>query len=128
MQGTKRIIKPGERVNVIGSYSEVMCHFGLAGKPCQVELIRREYDGGATVYYSGQMYVDGRPFSGTITYGEAGIYCEDYDAGIFYVYEAAPDDKGDDDPAKLLADSRGMLEAAIAASGADVLVITNLGL
>jgi hypothetical protein len=29
-----------ERVPVIGSYSEVMIHFGLAGKPIEVSLVR----------------------------------------------------------------------------------------
>lgn len=121
----KRTIKPGERINVIGSYSEVMCHFGLAGKPVQVELVRREYDGGATVYYSAQVYKDGKPFSGTITYGEAGIY---RDGDEFYTYEAEPTDKGDEDPQQVLTDIHDMLEAAIESSGVPVTVITNLGL
>lgn len=126
MQGTKRDIKPGQRIKVIGSYSEVMCHFGLAGKPIEIELVRKEYDGGKTVYYSAQVHHNGKPFSGTITTGEGGIYGSPQEG--FYTYEAAPDDAGDADPRQVMMDVNKMIDDAIMQSGVQVTVITDLGL
>jgi hypothetical protein len=126
MQGTKRTMVAGDRVRVIGAYSEVMCHFGLAGKPIEIELVRKEYDGGATVYYSAQVHKDGRPFSGTITTSEGGIYGNERDG--FYTYEAAPDEAGDENPRQVMADMTKMLDDAIKGSGVPVLTITDLGL
>jgi hypothetical protein len=69
-----------ERVPVIGSYSEVMIHFGLAGKPIQVSLVRNTYLNGQPVpegecrQYLAQVWKDGRPFSASILTSEARFY------------------------------------------------------
>ena len=79
-----------ERVPVIGNYSEVMMHFGLADKPIEIALKRTPSASGETICYSAQVYVDGVPFSSRITTGEAGFYCDDHDNGEYYCY---PDHK-----------------------------------
>jgi hypothetical protein len=69
-----------ERVPVIGSYSEVMIHFGLAGEPIEVSLVRNTYINGKPLpagegrQYVTQIWKDGRPFSAPILTGEAGFY------------------------------------------------------
>jgi hypothetical protein len=69
-----------ERVPVTGSYSEVMIHFGLAGKPIEVSLVRNTYTNGKPVpdgegrQYVAQVWMDGRPFSAPILTSEAGFY------------------------------------------------------
>lgn len=69
-----------ERVPVIGNYSEVMMHFGLAGKPVEVALVLSDnyasvmpepLDQGRPMC---QVYVDGKPFSAPILPGEGGFY------------------------------------------------------
>lgn len=63
-------VKPGVRYRkAVMPHSEVMMHFGLAGKPMDFEVLPGKLP-------SVQLY---RPntnekFSGTITYGEAGVY------------------------------------------------------
>jgi hypothetical protein len=69
-----------ERVPVIGSYSEVMIHFGLAGKPIEVSLVRNTYINDKPVpegegrQYLTQVWKDGKPFSAPTLTGEAGFY------------------------------------------------------
>jgi len=69
-----------ERVPVVGSCSEVMLHFGLAGKPIEVSLVRNTNTNGQPVpegkgrQYVAQVWQDGRPFSAPILTGEAGFY------------------------------------------------------
>lgn len=106
----------GERVRVVGCYSEVMMHFGLAGRPVEVALVQGNY-------VMAQVYKDGVPFSGTILPGEAG-FCRD--GGGWYVY---PDDgPGDANPAQVMSDMRKLINNAIDGSGAKVKTITNLGI
>jgi hypothetical protein len=69
-----------ERVPVIGSCSEVMIHFGLAGKPIEVSLVRNTYINGQPVpegegrQFVAQVWKDGKPFSAPILTSEAGFY------------------------------------------------------
>ena len=69
-----------ERVPVIGSYSEVMIHFGLAGKPIQVSLVRNTYLNGQPVpegegrQYVAQVWKDGERFSAPIITRRVFIY------------------------------------------------------
>ena len=78
-----------ERLPVTGSYSEVMIHFGLAGKPIEVSLVRNTYANGQPVpegegrQYVAQVCKDGRPFSAPILTSEAGFY-EDEDGLYCY--------------------------------------------
>lgn len=82
----------GERVPVIGCYSEVMCHFRLAGKPTWVSLERSQYMNGEAVepmYLVGQVW-QWQPdrkelgeFSFPITTGEAGFF---NDGAHWYTY------------------------------------------
>ncbi len=85
MPRSQRYILPGERVRVIAPHSEVCMHFRLAGLPVEVELLARTFDG--VTYHSAQLYVDDKPFSSSITTGEAGIFDE---GGRFYVYAIDP--------------------------------------
>jgi hypothetical protein len=74
----------GERVPVIAPYSEVMLHFGLAGKPIEVSL-EHSYDStGIRKHYWAQVWLHGRPFSSGITTGEAGFYEAEPDE--YYTY------------------------------------------
>lgn len=68
-------IKPGETVSTILPHSEVCIHMRVAGKRANVELLNERM---------AQLYIDGRPFSAPITYGEAGIYRNE--DGTFYCY------------------------------------------
>jgi hypothetical protein len=69
-----------ERVPVIGSYSEVMIHFGLAGREIEVSLVRNTYINGHPVpegegqQYVAQVWKHGKPFSAPILTSEAGFY------------------------------------------------------
>jgi hypothetical protein len=60
----------GQRVRVVGCWSEVMMHFGLAEKPVEIALT-----GGP--HPMAEVYVNGRLFSAPITPGEAGFYWDD---------------------------------------------------
>ena len=91
MSRIKRYMKPGDRVRTVGCYSEAMCHMGLAGRPVEVELRAKLYQGGRA--YSAQCYMDGKPVSFPVLTGEAGIM---EDEGGFYCY--ADDGPGDEDP------------------------------
>jgi hypothetical protein len=103
-----------ERVPVIGGYSEVMMHFGLAGKPIEVALLRqtRGYSNGPNlpagfmITWMCQVYKDGKPFSAPILCSEGGFYCE-YEADgtpSYYTYPDAsridPRDLFDPEPKK----------------------------
>jgi len=72
-----------ERVPVIGSHSEVMIHFGLAGHEIEVSLVRNTYFNGQPVregegrQYVAQLWKDGRPFSAPILTSEAGFYTDE---------------------------------------------------
>jgi hypothetical protein len=115
-------IVPGQRVRVVACYSEVNMHMGIAGKPMMVELVKREYPGDSHVYYSAQFYtLDGKPFSGTVTTGEGGLY---RDGDTFTTDEDFG--PGDENPRAKAAELTSMLEQAI--GGVDVMVITSLGL
>jgi hypothetical protein len=78
--GVRAYPDSGERVPVIGSYSEVMIHCGLAGKPIEVSLVRNVYLNGQLVpdgegrQYVARVWKDGRPFSAPILTSEAGFY------------------------------------------------------
>jgi hypothetical protein len=94
----------GERVPVIGCYSEIMMHFGLAGRPCEVSLEYQVHwtdDGPVPRPDWGpgcQAWRDGEKFSGLILTSEGGFYrCSDHgketlpeEAG-YYIYMRAPD-------------------------------------
>lgn len=112
-------IQPGQKVRTVGVYSEIMMHFRLAGRPVEVELLRREYPSG--VYYMAQIYHDGEKFSGPITTSEAGII----ENGDEFTIDAN-DGPGDEDPAAVQREFNQMIREAM--SGPGVCVITNLGL
>lgn len=79
----------GERIPVIGSYSEVMMHFRLAGQPIEVSLEYDRYMNGRIAVprrFVAQVWLDGQIYSAPILPCEAGFYCEDYDKGIYYTY------------------------------------------
>ena len=122
---TQRYVKPGQRIKTIGNYSEVMCHMRLAGVPVEIELLRKEYDGGRTVYFSGQVYRDGRPAGAPVTYSEAGFYY-DSEKDAYYTYEE--DGPGDENPDQLIQEAHNMIMDALRASGVSEVPITNLGL
>lgn len=77
----------GERVKLIGCYSEVMMHFGLAGKPIEVSLEQARMINGTIVpgRAVAQVYVDGKPFSSPILPSEAGFFY-DNDTECWYCY------------------------------------------
>ncbi len=120
----------GEKVRVIGCYSECLMAFDLAGRPIEISL---EYQ----VSYQdnkpysrtdwplvGQCWKDGQKFSGPVLPSECGFYF-DSEKEEFYCY---PDDgPGDPDPKQVRRDLTKLIEDAIAASGVPVTVITNLG-
>lgn len=60
----------GERVKLIGCYSEIMMHFGLSGKPIEACLVPTR----SAMSFVAQIYKDGKPFSSPILTGEAGFY------------------------------------------------------
>ena len=72
----------GERVPVIGNYSEVMVYMKLAEKPIEVALQPNRMV---------QIYVDGNPFSAPVTCGEGGFYCEKDENGEDRYYTYARD-------------------------------------
>jgi len=78
--GVRAYPEVDERVPVTGSYSEVMLHFGLTGKPIEVSLVRNTYINGRPVPesegrpYVAQVWKDGTPFSAPILTSEAGFY------------------------------------------------------
>jgi hypothetical protein len=81
----QRYVKPGERINVIGNYSEASMHLRVAGKPIQIQLVASgQYAYGT--HYMAQIWVDGKEFSFPVTTGEAGFY---YDStrDSYYTYE-----------------------------------------
>jgi hypothetical protein len=122
-------VEPGQRVPVIGCYSEMMCHFRLAGRPVEIAIVPDRNLRGEAVADSwmAQVYRDGTPFSGPILPGEAGFFY-DRERSSFYTYAAEPGEAGDADPAAVLAGCRKLLHDAIAASGVEVVTITDLGL
>lgn len=79
----------GERVPVVGCYSEVMMHFKLAGQPIEIQLVQDRYihNDSPAPRVVGQVWKDGRPFSSTITAGEAGFYY-DNPSKCWYCYPA----------------------------------------
>jgi hypothetical protein len=117
---TQVYVKPGQRVRVKGSYSEVMCHFGLAGKPVEIELVENSCDGRR--YYMAQVWKDGKRFSGFVTYGEAGFYRDADDK--FYTY--AYDGPGDENPEKIIEDTTAMILEAL--GGAENCTVIHLGM
>lgn len=117
----------GERTRVVGCYSEVMMHFGLAGRPVHISLeYQTDWRDGVPYLLTDcapmcQVWKDGQPFSGLITPGEGG-FIRDEDG--WYCY---PDDgPGDADPRQVIEDLTEMLREATDVPG--VRVITNLGL
>lgn len=71
---------PGQRIAVIGCYSEAMMHLGHAGKPIEISLEPSRYMNGEIApggRMMGQVWVDGKPFSFPVTTGEAGFYEDD---------------------------------------------------
>jgi hypothetical protein len=78
--GVRIYLGVNERVPVIGSYSEVLIHFGLAGKPIEIWLVRNTYINGQPApegegrQYVAQVWKDGGPFSAPTLTGEAGFY------------------------------------------------------
>ena len=117
----------GERVRIVGCYSEVMMHFGLAGRPVEISLEHqtawRDGEPYPLTEYAPmcQVWKDGEPFSGPILPGEGGFL---RDAKGFYCY---PDDgPGDADPRRVQEELTEMLREATNVPG--VRIITNLGL
>jgi hypothetical protein len=119
----------GERVRVVGCYSEMMMHFRLAGRPVEISLeYQKAWRGNESYPLTEhapmcQVWKDGEPFSGLILPGEGGFYRDDIG---FYCYPN--DGPGDADPEARAAELIKMIDDAIAASGVPVTVITNLGL
>jgi hypothetical protein len=76
----KRIVRPGEPVEITIAWSEVCMHLGIAGQRRRVEIT----PGGMAQIYA----PNGQPFSLPVTPGEAGIYV-DYstDPTTYYVEE-----------------------------------------
>lgn len=68
-------IKRGERGRKEMPFSEACMHIGVAGHVMEFELLDRPYPGV-------QLYKDGHPYSGSITLGEAGVFCQT--DGTFY--------------------------------------------
>lgn len=118
----QRYVKPGERVRVIGNYSEIMTVFKLAGRPIEIELIQHQENSG-NVYHSAQIWKDKQPFSGPVTTSEAGFYY-DSEKGQHYCYE--DDGPGDENPGAIIEETTNMLKQAL--DGPGVVTITNLGL
>ncbi len=126
----------GERVPVIGSYSEVQMHMGTAGRPIEVSLeYQGRYENGQWLPIPkwgvvAQIWRDGRECGHSVTTGEGGFY----DAGSmaqegepgYYTYMRLPDDQGDSDPRQVQRDITDMISEAM--SGPGTMVITNLGL
>lgn len=68
-------VKPNQWARIRVPFSEVCMHMRVAGDVMDAQLLARTYGGGDRVFYSVQLWtLDGRPFSGPITYGEAGFY------------------------------------------------------
>lgn len=122
---TKQRMMVGDMIRMVGNYSEVMMHMGLAGRPVIVELIpRNRFDGKGRMLCSAQVYdLYHKPMGAPITTGEAGIY---EDADGYYGYEDYG--AGDSDPRAVAAELTRQLEDAITSSGVEVKTITNLGL
>ncbi len=99
----KVYLKPGERVPVIGPYSEAFMHCGHAGRPVDVELVTQGY------YSSGAVWRDGKRFTGFTT-GECGIRIDD---GGYFTEQREPDDKGDADPKAVQASMTAMILKAM---------------
>jgi len=86
-------IELGQRGRKRMPFSEVCMHMRIAGKYMDFELLNKEYPGV-------QLYEDGRPFSGSITTGEAGIF-HDSERGYYYYpheYNAENMDDAADNP------------------------------
>ena len=88
---------PNERVPVLAVHSEVMCHFGLAGKLVEVALVRNKLMNGNPVpddhdghKFVCQVYTDGKPFSAPILPGEGGFYCDYFKGQDDYYTYAEP--------------------------------------
>ena len=64
----RAFVEIGERIPVIACHSEVMIHFGLAGKPIEVELVADGDDAACQVYKRGER------FSTPIMPSEGGFY------------------------------------------------------
>lgn len=94
MSRTKHYMKSGERVPVIGPYSEVMCHMGLAGRPADIEFLECRF--GDRTYHSAQVYRDSNMAGAPVTCGEAGIYFDE--DGKPYCYRRDDNDQGDANP------------------------------
>lgn len=78
--------KPGQRIKVEGCHSEVMMHFGLAGKPIEISIEPSRFMNGnidPSGRMVGQVWVNGKEFSFPVTTGEAGFY---QDETGFYTY------------------------------------------
>jgi hypothetical protein len=120
----KKYVQPDDAVRLIGCYSEVNMHMGVAGKPIIASIKEQVFDGRS--YYSTRYIRDGREWS-TVTLGEGGFYQEDTaDGPRFYCY---PDDgPGDEDPKAVQRDITQLISSAISGAGVSVTTITNLGL
>jgi hypothetical protein len=91
-------VKPNCRYRkAVMPHSEVMMHFGLAGKPMDFEVIPSTQGYAPSV----QLYMPDtdQKFSSTITYGEAGVYYHAskfhkrhhwHDGGYYYFYPNFP--------------------------------------
>jgi hypothetical protein len=85
--------KLGERVPVVGCYSEAMMHLGVAGQPIQVALVEQKNLRGETIpglRPMAQIYHGNRPYSFPVLPGEAGFY-EDEEGFYCYVSVATND-------------------------------------
>jgi hypothetical protein len=118
MNTTKVYVVPGQRVRIVGSYSEVCMHMGIAGKPCEIQLLQSQRG-----YYSAQLWRDGKEFSSPVTTGEAGFYF-DSSNNQYYTYEDLG--PGNLDPKQVQADITAILDDAV--SGPGVTTIDSLGL
>lgn len=117
MSQVKRYAKVGERIRTVGSYSEMMCHCGYAGRPVDIVLTQSgPYFGGRAYKVGEGGYVSGTP-------GEVGFY---QDAEGYYCYPE--DGPGDENPQAVIAEATAMLNDAIDASGVQVTTISNLGI
>jgi hypothetical protein len=76
----------GERVPVIGCYSEASMHLGVSDKPIEIQLVYSlTLNGTPTNYVMCQIWKDRREYSFPVTTGEGGFY-SDYTRARYYTY------------------------------------------
>ena len=77
-RGGKTYLAPWDTVEIEIPFSEVAMSMRVAGERMLVQLVKTPSN------VMAQLWKDGRMFSAPITYGEAGIFCDEHG---FYTYE-----------------------------------------